>query len=72
MRHAAALLVTASLMLAAAPALAEPDYAAAVKADYDRDLGKLWDWFHRNPELSFREVKTGARMAELRAVPGMS
>ncbi|MGY4397002.1 amidohydrolase [Sphingomonas sp. UYAg733] len=49
-----------------------PDYAAAVKADYDRDLAKLFDWFHRNPELSFKEVNTAARMAvELRAVPGM-
>ena len=44
----------------------------SVKADYDRDLGALWDYFHRNPELSFKEDKTGARMAaELRAVPGM-
>ncbi len=46
---------------------------AAVKADYDASLGALWDWFHRNPELSFREVNTAARMAkELRAVPGMT
>lgn len=68
MRH----LIAAWLLLTATPALAEPDYAAAVKADYDRDLGKLWDWFHRNPELSFKEVKTAARMAaELKAVPGM-
>lgn len=45
----------------------------AVKADYDASLGALWDWFHRNPELSFREVNTAARMAkELRAVPGMT
>ena len=72
MRHAIAAALLSASLLTAAPAFAEPDYAAAVKADYDRDLGKLWDWFHRNPELSFREVKTGARMAaELRAVPGM-
>ena len=65
-------LIAASLLVTATPALAEPDYAAAVKADYDRDLGKLWDYFHRNPELSFKEEKTGARMAaELKAVPGM-
>lgn len=58
--------------LAAAPALAEPDYAAAVKADYDRDLGELFEWFHANPELSFKETKTAARMAaELRKVTGM-
>lgn len=65
-------------LLAAAPVRAEPDpagpdWADAVKADYDRDLGALWDWFHRNPELSFREVKTAARMAqELRRVPGVA
>lgn len=52
----------------AAPALAAPDYQTAIKADYDRDLGALFDWFHRNPELSFMEVNTAARMAkELRA-----
>lgn len=53
-------------------ASARPDYSAAVKADYDKSLASLWDHFHRNPELSFREFKTAARMAqELRAVPGM-
>jgi len=58
--------------IAATPAAAEPDYAASVKVDYDKSLATLWDYFHRNPELSFREYKTGARMAEeLRAVPGM-
>ena len=65
-----ALFLTAA---AAGPALAAPDFAPAVKADYDRDLGKLWDHFHRNPELSFKEVKTAARMAaELRKVSGMA
>ena len=56
------------------PATAQmPDWVPAVQADYDRDLGQLWDWFHRNPELSFREEKTAARMATaLRAVPGMA
>jgi len=58
--------------LVAAPAAAQ-NLKAAVKADYDKDLGALFDWFHRNPELSFREVKTAARMAkELRAVPGIT
>lgn len=37
---------------------------AAVKADYDANLGALFDWFHRNPELSGREVNTSARMAQ--------
>lgn len=68
MRH----LIAVPLLLAAAPALAEPDYAAAVRADYQRDLGAMWDDFHRNPELSFKEVRTGAKMAAaLKAVPGM-
>ncbi len=52
------------LLTAAAPA---PDYAAAIRADYKTDLAALFDWFHRNPELSFKEVNTAARMAaELR------
>ncbi len=59
--------------LAASPAAAASDISAAVKADYDKQLGSLFDWFHRNPELSFKETKTAARMAkELRAVPGMT
>ncbi|WP_037524305.1 amidohydrolase [Sphingomonas sp. Mn802worker] len=63
----------AALPALTAPALAEPDYAAAVRADYKRDLGAMWDDFHRNPELSFREVRTAAKMAAaLRAVPGMT
>ena len=63
-------LLTSALL--ATPVLAKPDYAADVKADYDSSLGALWDYFHRNPELSFREFKTAERMAqELRGVPGM-
>jgi hippurate hydrolase len=59
--------------LAASPVAAASDIGAAVKADYDKQLGPLFDWFHRNPELSFKETKTAARMAkELRAVPGMT
>lgn len=64
----------AASLLAVSPALAAPDTAlrTAIKADYDKSLGALWDHFHRNPELSFREFQTAARMAkELRAVPGM-
>ncbi|MCJ8156504.1 amidohydrolase [Sphingomonas sp. LaA6.9] len=55
------------LLLAAAcvsaPALAQPDYAPAVEADYKASLGALFDYFHRNPELGFLESKTAARMA---------
>lgn len=63
---------TAAVAALSAPAVAQPDYSADIKADYDKSLGAMWDHFHRNPELSFREFKTAARMAqELRAVPGM-
>ena len=41
----------------------------AIAADYDAHLGELFVHFHRNPELSFQEEKTAARLAaELRAV----
>lgn len=59
-------------LCAAGPVSAKPDYAAAIAADYQSSLGALWDHFHRNPELSYRETQTAARMAqELRKVPGM-
>ncbi|MFM9977169.1 MAG: M20 family metallopeptidase [Sphingomonadaceae bacterium] len=59
-------------LLLSTPVLAEPDYAAAIRADWDKDLGATFEWFHRNPELSFKEVNTAARMAkELRAIPGV-
>jgi amidohydrolase len=67
-----ALILAAGAVLIATPAIAKPDYSAAIKADYDKSLGSLWDYFHRNPELSFKEVNTAARMAkELRAIQGM-
>jgi len=67
------LLLAATAVLAlATPARAEPDFAPAIRADYDASLGSLFEYFHRNPELSFREVNTAARMAkELRAIPGI-
>jgi len=55
-------------LFGSAPALAAPDFAAAVKADYDRDLGALFIDFHQNPELSFKENRTAKIMAkQLRA-----
>ena len=36
----------------------------SVSADYDRHLGVLYEYFHRNPELSSMETKTAARLAE--------
>ncbi|MDH3903340.1 MAG: M20/M25/M40 family metallo-hydrolase, partial [Xanthomonadales bacterium] len=44
------------------------DLSNAVEADYDQHLEALFDYFHRNPELSSMEIKTAARLAdELRA-----
>jgi hippurate hydrolase len=49
-------------------ASANDDLIAAVKADYDAHLGALFKHFHANPELSFVEHKTAARLAaELRS-----
>ena len=67
--------LAAVLAAGAAPVMAQSSGAqdaglkAAVKADYDANLGALFDHFHRNPELSGMEVQTAARMAqELRAL----
>jgi hippurate hydrolase len=58
--------------LLASPALAASEFSAAVKADYDKSLRALFEDFHRNPELSFKETRTAGIMAkQLRAVPGM-
>lgn len=66
------IVVAALLAAVATPVAAAPEYQAQVQADWDRDLAQLWDQFHRNPELSFREVKTAAAIAaELRKIPGM-
>ncbi|MEM9531342.1 MAG: amidohydrolase [Pseudomonadota bacterium] len=37
---------------------------AAVKNDYEQHLGPLFEHFHANPELSFMEFETAARMAD--------
>lgn len=65
----AMLAVSMGAMLAAGPALARDDaIAAAVDADYEAYLDDLFVHFHLNPELSFLETNTAARMAaELRA-----
>ncbi len=36
----------------------------AIRADYSGYLGSLYEHFHANPELSFREFDTAARLAE--------
>ncbi|TXI93484.1 MAG: amidohydrolase [Burkholderiaceae bacterium] len=58
----------ATLLFAAAPVLAQTELKASIEKDYKASLGALFDHFHRNPELSFVETKTAARLAqELRA-----
>ncbi len=37
---------------------------SAIEEDYRTHLGALFEHFHRNPELSFRETRTAARLAE--------
>ena len=61
----AALFASLPLHLAHA---AETDLSKAIAKDYKSHLAGLYDHFHRNPELSFMETKTAARLAaELRA-----
>jgi hippurate hydrolase len=46
---------------------ADTALSQAVAKDYQQHLGSLFDHFHRNPELSFMETQTAARLAsELR------
>lgn len=59
---AAIALATAGL---AAPVWADAgEIAASVEADYDSYLEPLFIHFHKNPELSFLETQTAARMAK--------
>jgi hippurate hydrolase len=53
----------------AAPAAAQDTLRADIAADYKTNLAPLFDYFHRNPELSHREFKTAERLAkEIRAL----
>lgn len=64
----AALSGPATAQVPASPST-QSDLRAAIAADYDANLGALWEHLHRNPELSTLEVQTAARMAEeLRAL----
>ncbi|MEQ8516826.1 MAG: M20/M25/M40 family metallo-hydrolase [Chromatocurvus sp.] len=51
------------LLLCIVPARSA-DLSDAVQRDYDEHLGALFEHFHRNPELSYRENATAARIAE--------
>lgn len=57
------------LSLCAAASAADTTLHADVAADYRERLSALFDHFHRNPELSGREIETSKRLAaELRAL----
>jgi amidohydrolase len=43
---------------------AADELSDAIAVDYDQHLAELYDYFHRNPELSQMEFKTAARLAE--------
>ncbi len=58
----------AQTALAVTPSWAD-ELSDTIQEDYQQHLGDLFDYFHRNPELSTMEVNTAARLAqELRAV----
>ncbi len=62
-------LAAAIVVLVACSASASPKVNAAAQKEYDNGLDALFVHFHSNPELSFVETKTAARIAkELRAV----
>lgn len=44
--------------------VASADLNSDIEVDYDAYLADLFDYFHRNPELSLVEFKTAARMAQ--------
>lgn len=51
-------------VLVTSPAGADDALRQAVAADYEAYLAPLFVHFHQNPELSFRETRTAARIAE--------
>ncbi|MHA6316657.1 amidohydrolase [Altererythrobacter sp. CAU 1778] len=68
MRHGIGIAALVAALAASPLATQTADVSAAVAKDYDSYLEDLFVHFHQNPELSFLETKTAARMAaELRA-----
>jgi len=55
------MLSTLSLGLSAASA---SEISNSIAKDYQEHLAPLWDYFHRNPELSLMEHNTAKRLAE--------
>lgn len=44
--------------------LSADELRQSIANDYDQHLGELFEYFHRNPELSMKEFKTAKRLAE--------
>lgn len=68
MKHLLAL-ATSTALIWTAPVAAQsgstsPDLAAAIAADYDKQLEALFLDFHQNPELSYKETRTAAIIAK--------
>ena len=67
MKHLLALAATTALIwtvpVSAQNSSTSPDLAAAIAADYDKELKALFLDFHRNPELSYKETRTAAIIA---------
>jgi len=57
-------IAAAAALTLAGPALAQDDLSDAIESDYEAHLEALYKHFHANPELSFKEDDTAARMAE--------
>jgi amidohydrolase len=56
-------------LISSVDAATKSEFEPAVRAHYQKQLDALFKHFHANPELSFHEHKTGARMAkELRSL----
>lgn len=61
------ILSAVAALLVSGAALAQDDMRTAIQTDWDGHLRGLYEHFHANPELSFVEFETAARMAnELR------
>lgn len=56
--------LTLGAAITACPVWADERLAADVERDYRANLEQLFIHFHQNPELSFKETKTAARMAQ--------
>lgn len=56
--------LTLAALLLTATSVSATELADSIQQDYDDYLWPLFDYFHRNPELSLIEHDTAARMAE--------